>query len=184
MAFQTARKIAEQVSMNPSAKFKFEIYISINSVSHLIQSENLQLTKVNHIESLLGGDGNIANGFVTALTLRPDYFWLLSANENLTTNSISNLIQLFEDYPQADFLVANAAGRSGRLKIDNVFLNTPPNLALGLISGVIYNFNSCKDSFHQSTLFAWTGWGQLAVIQNHLSKSSSPKIYEFPDSSL
>ena len=184
MAFQTARKIVEQVLTTPSSKFQFEIYISINGVNHPVQSESLPMTTINHIESLLGGDGNIANGFVTALTLKPDYFWLLSANENLTANSISNLIQLFEDYPEADLLVANAAGRSGRLKLDNVFFNVPSNLALGLISGVIYNFNFCKDSFHQSTLFSWTGWGQLAVIQNHLSKSAGKNIYEFPDSNL
>jgi hypothetical protein len=184
MAFQTARKIAEQVSSNPSSKFQFEIYISINGVDHPVESADLQLTTVSQIESLLGADGNIANGFVTGLISRPDYFWLLSANEEITSNSIYNLIKLFEDFPEADLLVANAAGRLGGLEIENVFYNLPSNLALGLISGVIYNFNTCKNSFHQATLFAWTGWGQLAVIQNYLANSDHRNIYEFPDSYL
>jgi hypothetical protein len=53
---------------------------------------------------------------------------------------------------------------------------------LGLISGVIYKFETTKSSFLQSTLFSWTGWGQLAVIHQFLETKTNPQVYEFPDS--
>ena len=46
-------------------------------------------------------------------------------------------------------------------------------MPLGLISAVIYRSQIFRDSFASSLKFAWTGWGQLSVIQNTLFEVGS-----------
>jgi hypothetical protein len=184
MAFKSARKIGSQKLTANNTDLDLEIVISINNVESIPSDINISFTQISHIPTFLGGDANIAKGFVTALEKRPDYFWILSANEELTEEAISNLLSVIYENPSADLIIANAAGRHGKLEISNVFLDCPPKLALGLISGVIYKFDTTKNSFLQSTLFSWTGWGQLSVIQDILSRNKTLNLVEIPDSFL
>ena len=182
MAFKNAEKLANQISNLANPNLEFEIIISINGVKSIDSSCNFPSTRIIQIEEVVGGDANIAKGYVTALETRPDYFWILSANEDLVPNALMNLQDLFMDYPDADLFVANADNRKGALSIKSVFFGLPSKLALGLISGVVYNFRTTSSSFMQSTLFSWTGWGQLAVIQDILTAKDYSKVIEFPDS--
>jgi len=182
MAFINARKLGNQALGLREDNLELQILISINGVEDFQDPGDLPFTKISHIQSVLGADANIAKGFVSALEIRPDYLLIMSANEILVEDAIKNISQIITEYPDTDLFVANAAGRNGRLEIDNVFLNLPPLLALGLISGVIYKFKSTKDSFVQATLFSWTGWAHLAVIQNFLTTNPSPYCHEVPDS--
>lgn len=185
MAFQNAEKLIDQIdNAGTGINLDIEIVISINGVETISGHLNHPRITIKHLEEVIGGDANISNGFITALELRPDYFWILSANEDLVQDAIQNLLKMILHNPDSDLFVANAAGRSGQLRLQNVFCDLPPLLALGLISGVIYNFNSTKGSFLQSTLFSWTGWGHLAVIQDFLTTHSDSKVTEFPDSNI
>ena len=184
MAFKNAEKLANQISNLANPSLEIEIIISINGVKSIDSSCNIPSIRIVQIEEVVGGDANIAKGYVTALETRPDYFWILSANEDLVPNALLNLQELFMDYPDTDLFVANAANRKGVLSIKSVFFGLPPKLALGLISGVVYNFRTTSTSFMQSTLFSWTGWGQLAVIQDILSVKDYSKVIEFPDSHI
>ncbi len=184
MAFVNARKIINQVLELESENLEVQILVSINGVEKFRDPGDLPFVNISHIQTVLGADANIAKGFVSALEICPDYLWILSANEKLVEDAMKNISDTITKYPKADLIVANAAGRNKRLEIDNVFLDLPPLLALGLISGVIYKFETTKDSYLQSTLFSWTGWGQLAVIQNFLSTNSTRYCHEIPDSFL
>ena len=184
MAFVNARKLSNQILSYQDAKIELQIIISVNSVEKLPSQVNVPFTQVSHMQTYLGGDANITKGFVTALEVQPDYFWILSANEELKESAISNLYAVIHENPNADLIVTNAAERLGNFEINNVFLDQPSELALGLISGVIYKFSSTKNSFVQATLFSWTGWGQLSVIQDFLSTTPSRSLFEIPDSFL
>lgn len=184
MAYINARKIADQVTNNEPKSLDVQIVISINGVENFRHQQDIPFTQISYMQTVLGADANIAKGFVTALEIQPDYLWILSANEDLVENAISNLSKMIQQNLDTDLFVTNAAGRHGDLSLSSVFLDVPPNLALGLISGVIYKFSSTKNSFLQSTLFSWTGWGHLSVIQNFLSTNAPNRLIEFPDSFL
>lgn len=184
MAFESAQKIQAEVAHMDSPFFEVAIHISINGVAFKVENEEKKGVSVSQTFSVLGGDVNIANGFLKALEIRPDYFWLLSANENLVDGVVGNLEKLIAANPLAGLLIANAENRIGELKLSNVFNDVPDNTALGLISGVIYKFSSTYESFRQSTVFCWTGWGQLAVLQDILSSDTKPIVVQFPDSCL
>jgi hypothetical protein len=184
MAFQNAEKLTNQLESLTELNLELQIVISINGVKNFKTSKVFPHTKVLHIEEILGADANIAKGFVLALETNPDYLWILSANEDLVSGAIQNIEEMILDAPDSDLFIANAAGRNGTIGIQSVFCDLPPLLALGLISGVIYNFNSTKSSYLQSTLFSWTGWGHLAVIQDFLTTHSNPIVIEFPDANI
>ena len=182
MAFVNARKLGNQALRLMGDSLELQILISINGVEDFRDPGELLFTKISHIQTVLGADANIAKGFVSALEIQPDYLLILSANENLVEDAFKNISQIIKEQPETDLFIANAAGRNRRLKIDNVFLDLPPFLALGLISGVIYNFKTTKNSFVQATIFSWTGWAHLAVIQDYLSTNPLARCHELPDS--
>ena len=184
MAFQNAEKLTNQLENLTKPSLELQIVISINGVKNFETSKVFPHTRVLHIEEILGADANIAKGFVLALEKNPDYLWILSANEDLVSDAIQNIQDMILDAPNSDLFIANAAGRKGTIGVSNVFCDLPPLLALGLISGVIYNFNSTKSSYLQSTLFSWTGWGHLAVIQDFLTTHKNSIVTEFPDSNI
>jgi hypothetical protein len=81
MAFENARKILTQHADQLEKKLELRVVISINGVESFTKPEDLPFVKINHIREVLGADGNITKGFVFALETRPDYLWILSANE-------------------------------------------------------------------------------------------------------
>jgi hypothetical protein len=184
MAISSARRILDQTNEINNESFEIRVHIAINGVPSSPSVDGLPNTTVSLTKSILGGDLNISNGFLKALEVCPDYFWLLSANENLVENAILNLQNLISANPETDLFIANAENRKGLLELSNIFTGVPANTALGLISGVIYKYSTTKESFRQAPLFSWTGWGQLAFIQNILSSKPHSKIMDFPDHEL
>jgi hypothetical protein len=182
LAFANVRMINQQLEdlSDDDRKFSIKIVVSANGVEIPSLDAWPDQVEVLTYKSDLGGDVNISLGFVKALELEPKYFWLLSANEILQSDSISNLFKLLEKYEYADMWVANAANREGKLDITNAFMNHPPKLGLGLISSVIYKYDRTKDFYKASVKFGWTGWGQLAVIHEFLSVTGDSKVIEFP----
>ena len=96
-----------------------------------------------------------------------DFLWILSANDTLLTGA-GHAIQSAIENTTSDFLIVGKpnGGLSGILH--NAFSDESMNLPLGLISAVVYRTEAFKEAFASSLKFAWTGWGQLSVIQNAL----------------
>jgi hypothetical protein len=191
MALSNIRKIRNQAAeiseASNLAQVAIKTAISINGVN-LSNNEIVLLRKevdlLCYFKENIGGDSNITQGFMLALQQRPSYFWNLSANEILTDEAIPKLTQAIIANPEADIIITNSKGREGDFQISNVFLNLPEGLALGLISGVIYNFPNMEFAFPAAAKFSWTGWGQLGVLQVACSKLGSLEVFELPDSNL
>jgi hypothetical protein len=184
MAVKSALKLGNEFSTGTDFGIDIEIQISINGVEKIEGVAGIPYTSIIHTRSVIGADANICGGFLSALRSEPDYLWILSANEILASDTLKNLDRLIENHPECELFVANSDSRQGVLELDNVFLDVPSKLGLGLISGVVYQFNATKNSYPQAVLFNWLGWGQLAVIQNYLSSTSKPLVREFPDSQI
>lgn len=186
-ALETALKIRSQFTQiqDTSVKnaFEFKINISVNGVDIPTEHYN-ELEKstdfLNYFSDPLGGDTNINQGFLKALEIQPDYFWILSANEFLVDGSINFILNSIINNYDSDLYVTNSMKRSQTYLTSNVFIDIPPGSGYGLISSVIYNFEKTRGSFSAGPKFAWTGWGQLAVLQTACNTLGSLKVTEFP----
>jgi hypothetical protein len=164
-----------------------QIVISVNGVE-LSRVEKNELERVADqllvYSAHLGGDININQGFVKALEIEPDYFWILSANEILVENAIGNLFNKILSHPFSDVFITNSMDRTSTFETDNFFLDLPPGLGTGLISSVVYNFGTMQQAFSAGPRFGWTGWGQLAVIEFGCRSKGTLVVTEMPDSEI
>lgn len=187
-ALETAVKIrtqfAEIQQVSIKNTFVIKVHISVNGVKipakHYHELEK-SADFLNYFSDPLGGDTNINQGFLKALEFKPDYFWILSANEFLVDGSINYLLKIFVENNQSDLYVTNSMNRSTTYQTSNVFIDIPSGSGYGLISSVIYNFKKTRSSFSAGPRFGWTGWGQLAVLQTACNTLGSLKVTEFPD---
>lgn len=137
-----------------------------------------------HYPEVTGADVNINQGFLKALELKPRYLWILSVNEFLVESALPNLLQTIDTNPGTDLFITNSYDRKSSLEIENVFLGLPRGMSTGLISGVIYNCGTMRSSFAAGPRFAWSGWGQLAVIQYGCQIRGKLLVTELPDSKI
>ena len=187
-ALETALKIRSQFTQiqDTSLKNAFEIKINISTNGVNIPTEHYNELErstdfLSYFSDPLGGDTNINQGFLKALEIQPDYFWILSANEFLVDGSINFILNSIMNNYDSDLYVTNSMNRSQTYSTSNVFIDIPPGSGYGLISSVIYNFEKTRGSFSAGPKFAWTGWGQLAVLQTACNTLGSLKVTEFPD---
>jgi hypothetical protein len=195
MAAETIAKIRSQnllrLSNSIATGIDVLIALSVNGTA-LTDHEKAELVGLSdyftHYPETTGGDVNINQGFLRALELHPKYLWILSVNEFLVESALSNLLQTIDSNPQTDLFITNSQNRNATFEIQNIFLGLPVGMSTGLISGVIYNCNTMGSSFSAGPRFAWTGWGQLAVIQYGCqirgtliaTELSDSKIYKKP----
>ena len=191
LALDNIRRIRAEknaISYQPDqTPLQIKIAISINGVdlsTKVINEIKIEVDQIFYFQESIGADSNITHGFMTALQERPDFFWILSANEILKPNAISYLSDRILTNTDADIIITNSRAREGTFEIGNVFIDLPPGLGLGFISGVVYNFSKMEFAFPAAPKFSWTGWGQLAVLQVACSKLKFLKVFEFPDSNL
>jgi hypothetical protein len=191
MAVETIAKIRSQNQLRLADSIATEIDVrialSVNGTS-LADHERAELIGLSdyftHYPEATGGDININQGFLKALELQPKYLWILSVNEFLVESALSNLLQTIDSNPQTDLFITNSQNRHTTFEIENVFLGLPVGMSTGLISGVIYNCNTMGSSFSAGPRFAWTGWGQLAVIQYGCQIRGTLVATELPDSKI
>lgn len=187
MALNNARKIKEQFrELNQSdqlCRFRVKINISVNGLK---LSKN-QIDKVHEFademicyDELLGADININLGFVNALIEKPDYFWILSANELLVKGALHSITEVIQENLGSNIYITNSRNRIANYETNNILLDVPPGSGFGLISSVIYDFKSMSPAFSAGPRFAWTGWGQLAVLQTACNQIGKIKVSEFP----
>lgn len=190
-ARDNALKIRSQVNEIQGSsigdEFKIHVTISVNGVD-LPPNTFLELSEsadqLVYFPETLGGDTNINLGFLNALQLNPDYFWILSANEFLVEGSIKFIFESIISNRLSDLYVTNSMSRISTYTTSNVFIDIPSGSGFGLISSVIYNFKNTHKAFSAGPRFAWTGWGQLAVLQTACNILGNLKVTEFPDSKI
>jgi hypothetical protein len=178
-AYSDFNGAGEQSRKIMSQEFQSEIQvvtiISVNAVD-LTNNEITMLkescdTLIYHRENL-GGDININLGYLRALSDGADFYWVLSANDALIDAGIKHILRALVDL-DSDLLIVGDENSRLTGNLNNVFLGDGTLLPIGLISSVIYKTEKFKNSFASALKFAWTGWGQLSVIQNAIFEHSS-----------
>jgi hypothetical protein len=157
-----------------SLKVSLQVIISVNGVQ-LTPKEIANLEdacdRLIIFDESLGGDTNINLGFLLALQEHSDFFWILSANDTLLASSGSDLQSAIVNLDFDFLIIGNPInGLSGSLL--NAFSGEGIQLPIGLISAVIYRTEVFREAFASSIKYAWTGWGQLSVLQNTLFERS------------
>jgi len=132
----------------------------------------------------IGGDANICQGYLRALEIQPDYFWIVSANEFIQERALEYLCDLIESNPYADFFIANAANRIKKISPKFIFTDIEEKSSIGLITSTIYKFKTTHKYYFMANQWLWTGWGQLAVIQTVILSKKSSVIIEYPDHNI
>ena len=188
LARDTIKNLHEQIKNNIDTNQLSIIFsLSINGVelSEVDISEFKDLVNdFTYYPTSVGGDTNILNGYLKALEIKPDYFLILSANEIITKNYLVYLYKMLTEYSNIDVFIADSAGRNTNLRLKNLFLDLPSESAVGRISAVIYKFSTTHKYFSIAQKFNWTGWGQLAVIQNVLTNKEDCLIHQFSESEI
>jgi len=163
------------------------IHISANGVS-LNQKDRIQIAEISDsfsvISENIGADANIANGFQMANDSNFDFLWILSANDLLKTGAIS-IIQriLSHPFPQ-DILLFEELEAMSDYQIKDVFRDACLGSPLGLISAVIFNTSSFKNSFAYARRFEDTGWTQLGILHLRLVESGVLEVKRFPSNQI
>jgi hypothetical protein len=188
MALETIATIRDQdqkrLENALANKFTIEIALSVNGASLSLEEQEVLRSAsdyFSYMTEVTGGDVNISQGYIKALEIRPAYLWILSVNEFIVENGISNLLQTIDSHPQSDIFVANSRERFSTFEIENIFTGLPEGMSTGLISGVVYKYSAMKSSFSAGPRLSWTGWGQLAVIQFGCFIHGKLVLTEFPD---
>jgi hypothetical protein len=147
-----------------------QVVISINAVD-LTNESHLKIKNscddFVFLSENLGGDTNINLGYLKALSVQADYLWILSANDLLIPGSIEKISSAV-GLSSKDMLVICSDKLEKTGFINNAFINGAANLPIGLISAVIFHVPRFGESFASALKYAWTGWGQLSVIQNSI----------------
>jgi hypothetical protein len=181
--FQQAVEQSEKIrTCSLPNELEIKVVISINGVE--LSPEEIQLVEKSCDELIfrhenLGGDLNINLGYLRALSENADFCWVLSANDELNLSGIKILLNKLVSL-DSDMLIISFKNSGHTGILTNAFEGEGNLLPIGLISSTIYKTNKFKNSFANSLKFSWTGWGQLAVIQNALFEFGS-LTYELLD---
>jgi hypothetical protein len=169
MAIAQAEKIrALEKLKSPDIKLEIKVVISYNG-HELSENEKKQLVRfsdhVNIFPFGISGDINITQGFMTAVKLKADYLWILSANDVIADQFIQTINDCLVKNSDAHLLVGCAPEKTGIRNIDSVFSRAHQDIPFGLISSVIYRTENMAKNFDSAVQLNWTGWGQLAAIE-------------------
>jgi len=185
-ALESATKIRDQISQSEAQlaiqKITVKLILSCNSYEPSeIQKEQAKKffneTRYHGLGYL--ADINIANGFLAALVQKPDWLWILSANDSLQPNALSQIVRNFLSDNSNDILVTS--DKFNKTFIETQIIDPSKNeYNFGLISGVIYRLERLAPFFHNGPFLAWTGWSQLAVIQSAMDALSGLKVKTIP----
>lgn len=142
---------------------KIEIYLSINGLNEELNLPEGIFDYSYHSRINIGWDSNMNKGFVEALRIRPDYFWLLSCDDSVAETAIKTIFKAFELSEHSKLMVTKNNAFYEVESLNKIF-DISSEYSLGLISSVVYNFKYCELAFPSSYYFGWSGWGQLSVL--------------------
>jgi len=188
LALDQAEKLkVDFTSFQHSQKSKsdeLQIVISVNAYEPN-EVEKLRASEITSDVIYFGAsylaDINIANGFLVAIEKKPDFLWILSANDALVKNSIGTIMNIFNSEPDVDLIVANALNKNEKY-LETQIINPPKvGSSYGVISGVAYKLEKLLPYFHNGPFMAWTGWSHLAVMQSAMNSLNGLIIRLVPD---
>jgi len=159
-----------------------DIVLSVNAYQpslEQIQAANEICSEVITHSTGYMADINISNGFMKALETKPDVLWLLSANDDLVSNAIGNILIEFVKDKNLDLLVTSL-DKNETLTEYQIIDPNKTGFSYGLISGVVYNLNKLLPFLHNGPFMAWTGWSQLTVIQNSMDSLGGLRVKTLP----
>ena len=164
------------------ASLNLQIILSINAYTPTpIEIESATSVFDRVINNGLGylGDLNISNGYLIALDEKPDLLWILSVNDEVVDDAISNILIEFSRNPSIDLLVTSLY--LNKIVIEKQILDpTIVGTSYGLISGVVYRLERILPYLHNGPFMAWTGWSQLAVIQSAMDSLNGMSVKYIP----
>ena len=186
LALVQARKVRsgfENFLLNSNyAPLTLQLVLSVNAYTPTSTERELATSLFDRvIYNGIGylGDLNISNGFLVALDERPDLFWMLSTNDSLVDGAMSNILIEFIKNPEIDLLVTSLY--KNEIVFERQILDPAKSgTSYGLISGVVYRLEKIFPYLHNGPFMAWTGWGQLAVIQSAMDSLNGMSVKYIP----
>ena len=186
LALVQARKVRsgfENFLLNSNyAPLNLQLVLSVNAYAPTSTERELAASLFDRvIYNGIGylGDLNISNGFLVALDERPDLFWMLSTNDSLVVGAMSNILTEFIKNPEIDLLVTSLY--KNEIVFERQILDPAKSgTSYGLISGVVYRLEKIFPYLHNGPFMAWTGWGQLAVIQSAMDSLNGMSVKYIP----
>lgn len=163
------------------------VIISVNGVE-LKEEQRLSIESVSdeliYSEIEIGADLNIAQGFARAIQRPSEFFWILSTNDKIGPNALSEVVNIFLDNPDCDLIGADENKFSRHIQISNILVNPIDGIHFGLISAVIYRTKNLINNFPTALKLNWTGWGQLGVIQTSCFTNETLSVVSIPKNVL
>jgi hypothetical protein len=159
------------------------VIISVNGVT-LSKEQMLSIRSVCdeliYSEIEIGADLNISQGFARAIQKPSEFFWILSTNDKIGPNALSEVVNIFLDNPNCDLIGADENAVSRHIQISNILINPIDGIHFGLISAVIYRTKNLISNFPTALKLNWTGWGQLGVIQTSCFTNGTLSVVSIP----
>jgi hypothetical protein len=179
-ALTQAQNLRNQYKEFQGSFFKIRqirIVLSVNGADiedrdELILSEIFD--DVIRYQSGIGGDVNITSGFTYALMKPAEYFWILSTNDLLNEDCLANIDRVMME--NFDVAAVNKEPLYGMTKVASTFTSASKSIQFGLVSAVIYSYESMHKYFPIAPKYNWTGWGQLAVIESAMIEKSGIEV--------
>lgn len=167
---------------SPNRKFQtLYIVVSVNAYQPTDHEKTVAskiCDDVYYYGDALLADVNISQGFLVALRLNPEIFWLLSANDILLQGVLGHVLGEFELDQNLDLVVGNSSAPV------ETYIEREMHFINGVISGVIYRTHNLRKYFNVAPFFPWTGWSHLAVIQSAMQGNGGLRIKALPQESL
>lgn len=188
--FQASTLRNQFMSLNYKQKRYIEELIVIISVNGVELSEEQRLSIKSVSDELIysvieiGADLNIAQGFARAIQRPSEFFWILSTNDKIGPNALSEVVNIFLDNPNCDLIGADEKKFSRHIQISNILVNPIDGIHFGLISAVIYRTKNLIGNFPTALKLNWTGWGQLGVIQTSCFTNETLSVVSIPKNVL
>ena len=172
------QEYAKFSNSSKAVEIQIEIVLSVNAYLPNTEEKNMAeaiCDKVIYNGNSFLADINISNGFLLALDRRPDFFWLLSANDTLVNGAIEKILAEFLEDASLDLLVCSLSESS--VSLQTQIIDPPPRaLYFGVITGVIYRLERLFPYLHNGPFMSWVGWPHLAVIQSAMDSLGGLKI--------
>ena len=186
LALIQARKVRsgfEDFLLNSNyTSLNLQLILSVNAYTPTSTEEELAASLFDRvIYNGIGylGDLNISNGYLVALDEKPDLLWLVSTNDYLVDDAISNVLIEFIKNPLIDLLVTSL--HKNEIVLERQILDPGKSgTSYGLISGVVYRLEKIFPYLHNGPFMAWTGWSQLAVIQSAMDSLNGMIVKYIP----
>lgn len=165
---QVSELTAQWRGLHQSVWTSMEIVVSVNGCDYDRPELEAQGARVIQRRTNLGGDANIALGFLEAES--HDFLWILSDNDPIQPKALAAIASAFDVGPTPDMVVGVSASQ-----LEGFRVLTSPVTAdggafhVGLISAVVYRWSTFLESTPAALQALWTGWGQIALQEHAVS---------------